>query len=111
MKTNWQEQLKELLNCDIKSLYPLARTIKRELHFYVGPTNSGKTYKAMTELKKANPRYGQYYKNVTRSEITGPNEVTFYFDVKNNRELPFIVGELIVFGLVKTNRLTLNVGG
>ncbi|RXJ82220.1 helicase-related protein [Arcobacter sp. F2176] len=53
MKTNWQEQLKELLNCDIKSLYPLARTIKRELHFFVGPTNSGKTYKAMTELKKA----------------------------------------------------------
>lgn len=51
---------------------------------------------SMTELKKANPRYGQYYKNVTRSEVTGPNEVTFYFDVKNNRELPFIVGELNV---------------
>ena len=51
---------------------------------------------SMTELKKANPRYGQYYKNVVRSEITGPNEVTFYFDVKNNRELPFIVGELSV---------------
>lgn len=53
MKTNWQEQLKELLNCDIKSLYPLARSIKRELHFFVGPTNSGKTYSAMSELKKA----------------------------------------------------------
>jgi len=53
MKTNWQEQLKELLNCDIKSLYPLARTLKRELHFFVGPTNSGKTYSAMEELKKA----------------------------------------------------------
>ncbi len=51
---------------------------------------------SMTELKKANPRYGQYYKNVVRSEATGPNEVTFYFDVKNNRELPFIVGELSV---------------
>lgn len=51
---------------------------------------------SMTELKKANPRYGQYYKNVVRSEVTGPNEVTFYFDVKNNRELPFIVGELSV---------------
>gem|GEM_PF-16697 len=51
---------------------------------------------SMTELKKANPRYGQYYKNVTRSAVTGPNEVTFYFDVKNNRELPFIVGELNV---------------
>lgn len=49
---------------------------------------------SLTEVKKANPRYGQYYKNVTRSEKSGPNEVTFYFDVKNNRELPFIVGEL-----------------
>ena len=49
---------------------------------------------SMTELKKASPRFGQYYKNVTRSEITGPNQVTFYFDVKNNRELPFIVGQL-----------------
>lgn len=68
-----------------------------------GPTfHDGKAITAedvifsMTELKKANPRYGQYYKNVTRSEITGPNEITFYFDVKNNRELPFIVGELPV---------------
>jgi len=51
---------------------------------------------SMTELKKAHPSYGQYYKNVTRSEITGPNEVTFYFDKKNNRELPFIVGQLYV---------------
>ncbi len=49
---------------------------------------------SMTELKKASPRFGQYYKNVTSSKITGPNEVTFYFDVKNNRELPFIVGQL-----------------
>ncbi|MEA1913778.1 MAG: SUV3 C-terminal domain-containing protein [Campylobacterota bacterium] len=53
MQNNWQEQLQTLLNCDLKSLYPLARSIKRELHFYVGPTNSGKTYTAMQELQKA----------------------------------------------------------
>ena len=35
--------------------------------------------------KDANPRMGLYYKNVSRAEATGPNEVTFYFDVKNNR--------------------------
>ena len=46
--------------------------------------------------KDANPRMGLYYKNVSRAEATGPNEVTFYFDVKNNRELPMIMGQLTV---------------
>jgi len=46
--------------------------------------------------KAANPRMGLYYKNVTRAEATSANEVTFYFDVKNNRELPMIMGQLTV---------------
>jgi len=46
--------------------------------------------------KKANPRLGFYYKNVSRAEQTGDNEVTFYFDVKNNRELPMIMGQLTI---------------
>jgi len=46
--------------------------------------------------KTANPRLGLYYKNVTRAETTGENEVTFYFDTKNNRELPMIMGQLTV---------------
>jgi len=29
-------------------------------------------------------------------EVTGDNEVTFYFDVKNNRELPMIMGQLTI---------------
>ncbi len=55
MKTNqtWQEKLNALLNCDLKSLFPLAREKKRKLYFYVGPTNSGKTYHAMQELMEA----------------------------------------------------------
>ena len=53
MKMTWQDQLHELHNCDLKSLYPLARSINRKLYFFVGPTNSGKTYTAMKELKKA----------------------------------------------------------
>ena len=53
MKTTWKEELQTLLNCDLKSLYPLARSLNRKLYFYVGPTNSGKTYQAMNELKKA----------------------------------------------------------
>ncbi len=54
MKENWQEQLHTLLNCDLKELYPLARSLNRKLEFFVGPTNSGKTYNAMQKLKKAN---------------------------------------------------------
>jgi microcin C transport system substrate-binding protein len=40
------------------------------------------------------PFYAQYYKNVVKVEQTGEREVTFTFDVKGNRELPFIVGEI-----------------
>ena len=37
-----------------------------------------------------------YYKNVAKAEATGPNEVTFTFDVKGNRELPMIMGQLTI---------------
>ena len=53
MNKSFKEQLNTLLNCDIKSLYPVARSMKRKLYFFVGPTNSGKTYHAMQELMKA----------------------------------------------------------
>jgi microcin C transport system substrate-binding protein len=46
--------------------------------------------------KAANPRMALYYKNVGKAEATGPNEVTFTFDVKGNRELPMIMGQLII---------------
>jgi microcin C transport system substrate-binding protein len=46
--------------------------------------------------KKAHPRAAFYYKNVVKAEKTGDNEVTFTFDVKGNRELPQIVGQLSV---------------
>ena len=38
---------------DFKSLFPVARSLNREIIFNVGPTNSGKTYAAMSELKEA----------------------------------------------------------
>ncbi len=46
--------------------------------------------------KEANPRMGFYYKNVTRAEATDDNAVTFHFDVKHNRELPMIMGQLTI---------------
>ena len=33
--------------------YPLARSMKRDIHVHVGPTNSGKTYNALQRLKGA----------------------------------------------------------
>lgn len=47
--------------------------------------------------KKANPRVGLYYKNIAKAEKTGDRLVTFTFDVKNNRELPLITGQLTIF--------------
>jgi len=42
---------------DFKRLYPLARELKRKIVFHVGPTNSGKTYAALQELKNATTGY------------------------------------------------------
>lgn len=51
---------------------------------------------SLTVLKANNPAYSGYYKNVTHAEKTNEHEVTFYFDQKNNRELPQIVGQLVI---------------
>ena len=42
---------------DFKNLFPLARMLKREIYFHVGPTNSGKTYEALQALEKADTGY------------------------------------------------------
>ncbi len=42
---------------DFKNLFPLARSSKRKLTLHIGPTNSGKTYKAMQRLKEADTGY------------------------------------------------------
>nr|WP_258571099.1 extracellular solute-binding protein [Flavimaribacter sediminis] len=42
------------------------------------------------------PQRHFYYQHVTGAEKTGERDVTFTFDEKNNRELPQIVGQLLV---------------
>lgn len=37
-----------------------------------------------------------YYRNITRAEVSAPGEVTFTFDQTGNRELPSIIGQLTV---------------
>ncbi|WP_439273080.1 extracellular solute-binding protein [Pseudochrobactrum sp. HB0163] len=47
-------------------------------------------------LKKQSPLYNRYYADVVKAEKTGENEVTFTFDKAGNRELPSIMGDLVV---------------
>lgn len=90
MKTTWQDELQALLKCDIKELYPLARSLKRKLYFYVGPTNSGKTYSAMQELKQAN--CGLYLAPLRLLALEG------YEDLKKSEiETSLITGEEQIF--------------
>ncbi|WP_246160127.1 extracellular solute-binding protein [Aureimonas fodinaquatilis] len=42
------------------------------------------------------PLYANYYHNVTSVEKTGERELTFRFDQTGNRELPNIMGDLVV---------------
>lgn len=51
------------------------------------------SFQAVTEH---NPQQAAYYSHVTGAEITGEREITFSFDQTGNRELPHIVGQLIV---------------
>ncbi|ABD06478.1 extracellular solute-binding protein, family 5 [Rhodopseudomonas palustris HaA2] len=47
-------------------------------------------------LKKFSPRYASYYSHVTKAEKAGEREIRFTFDGPGNRELPTIVGELMI---------------
>jgi microcin C transport system substrate-binding protein len=71
--------------------------LHKEAHWHDGtPITPDDVIYSLEVNKTANPRMGLYYKNVSRAEATGDNEVTLYFDVKNNRELPMIMGQLTV---------------
>lgn len=48
------------------------------------------------KLIELNPDRKQYYINITKAEVTAPGEVTFTFDQTGNRELPLILGQLMV---------------
>ena len=48
-------------------------------------------------LTEHNPSQAFYYRHVATAEKTGEREVTFNFDQTGNRELPHIIGQLLVF--------------
>lgn len=43
-----------------------------------------------------NPDQAQYYASVEKAEVTAPGEVTFTFTETGNRELPLILGQVLV---------------
>lgn len=47
-------------------------------------------------VRRLTPLYMRYYANVTEAVAIGPNEVEFRFDQTGNRELPHIMGDLVV---------------
>ena len=69
--------------------------IRDGAHFHDGkPITVDDVIFSMEAVKAADDRRRFYWKNVLKGEKTGEGEVTFKFDVKGNRELPFIVGQL-----------------
>ena len=71
--------------------------LRREARFNDGtPVTTEDVIFSFDSLKAVSPREAFYYKDVEKAEKTGPDEVTFTFKVKGNRELPVIIGDLIV---------------
>jgi microcin C transport system substrate-binding protein len=71
--------------------------LRPEARFHDGqPMTAEDVIWSMTTLRDNHPFYNSYYKNITKAEQTGDNEVTFVFSQKGNRELPLITGQLPV---------------
>src|SRR5581483_2876558 len=71
--------------------------LRKDARFHDGkPITPEDVIFSLEALKKVSPRLSLYYKNVTKAEKTGDRQVTFHFNVKGNRELPVIIGDLFV---------------
>jgi microcin C transport system substrate-binding protein len=71
--------------------------LRPEARFHDGtPITPEDVVFTLDALKKAHPNFAAYYKNVVKAEKVGEDQVKFTFDVKGNRELPLIVGQLPV---------------
>ncbi len=71
--------------------------LRSEARFHDGkPITPEDVVYTLEALKKAYPAYAHYYKNVVKAEKVAERQVKFTFDVTGNRELPLIVGQLVV---------------
>lgn len=48
------------------------------------------------KAKDLSPRMATIYAHVSKAEVTGERDITFFFDEKGNRELPQVVGQLLI---------------
>ena len=51
---------------------------------------------SLDAFKKYHPQYSAYYRHVVKAEKSGARDIKFTFDAPGNRELPQIVGQLLV---------------
>src|ERR1700761_5203022 len=71
--------------------------LRQEAHWHDGkPVTPEDVIFSLEQLKKLDPKYSSYYRQVTKVEKAGDREVKFTFESAGNLELPYIVGELIV---------------
>ncbi len=60
------------------------------------PVKASDVVWSFNRLKELHPQYRFYYANVAEAVESAPGEVTFLFTERNNRELPHIVGQMLV---------------
>ncbi|MDO8290385.1 MAG: extracellular solute-binding protein [Parvibaculum sp.] len=72
-------------------------TLRKVARFNDGkPVTADDVIWSLETLRKLNPFYSAYYKNVSKAEALSPSKVRFTFSMKGNRELPLIMGQLPV---------------
>ena len=72
--------------------------LRREARWHDGkPVTADDVIFSLEALRKNSPFYSSYYRHVVKAEKSGDREIKFTFDAPGNRELPTIVGELVVF--------------
>ncbi|MEZ2144422.1 extracellular solute-binding protein [Bradyrhizobium sp. DN5] len=71
--------------------------LRKEARWHDGkPVTPEDVIFSLETFKQQSPMYASYYRHVTKAEKVGERDVKFSFDGPGNRELPTIVGELIV---------------
>jgi microcin C transport system substrate-binding protein len=71
--------------------------LRKEARWHDGkPVTPEDVIFSLEALKKNSPMHASYYRHVVKAEKVGERDVKFTFDSPGNRELPHIVGELMV---------------
>jgi microcin C transport system substrate-binding protein len=71
--------------------------LRKEARWHDGkPVTPEDVIFSINTLKQYSPMYASYYRHVVKAEKSGEREIKFTFDGPGNRELPTIVGELLV---------------